>query len=140
MAIRTADAEWQGNLAEGSGHTRPGSDAFEGSCDFRSQMREGKGRIQRGCSAPRMRGASRRPGASTDECGLHRQTCPHNGESPFDERDGGWSIHRIDLDREASVVNVAKATFEEHAQTAKKNCLVSRALSGVDIHLLAKLL
>lgn len=43
MAIRTADAEWQGNLAEGSGHTRPGSDAFEGSCDFRSRMREGKG-------------------------------------------------------------------------------------------------
>ena len=28
MAIRTADAEWRGNLAQGSGHMRLGSGAF----------------------------------------------------------------------------------------------------------------
>jgi osmotically inducible protein OsmC len=57
----------------------------------------------------------------------------------FEERDGGWSIHRIDLDTEASISETA-AAFEEHAQNVKKNCPISRALSGVDLHLRAKLL
>ena len=35
---------------------------------------------------------------------------------------------------------VLNPVFEEHAQNAKKNCLISRALSGVDIHLRTKLL
>src|SRR6185437_6358428 len=43
MAIRTADAEWRGNLAQGSGHMRFGSGAFDGPYDFRSRMGEGKG-------------------------------------------------------------------------------------------------
>ena len=43
MAIRTADAEWRGNLAQGSGHMRLGSGAFDGPYDFRSRMGEGKG-------------------------------------------------------------------------------------------------
>jgi lipoyl-dependent peroxiredoxin len=58
----------------------------------------------------------------------------------FEERDGGWSIHRIDLETAASVSDVGAAAFEEQAQSAKKNSPVSRALSGVDIHLVAKLL
>lgn len=58
----------------------------------------------------------------------------------FEERDGGWSIRRIDLDTEASVSDVAAAAFEEQAQSAEKSCPVSRALSGADIHLRAKLL
>ncbi len=43
MAIRTADAEWSGNLAQGSGHMRLGSGAFEGPHDFRSRMGDGRG-------------------------------------------------------------------------------------------------
>jgi lipoyl-dependent peroxiredoxin len=57
----------------------------------------------------------------------------------FEERDGGWPIQRIDLDTEASISDMAAEAFEEHAQGAKKCCLFSRALSGVDIHLRAKL-
>jgi hypothetical protein len=43
MAIRTADAEWRGNLAQGSGYMRFGSGAFDGPYDFRSRMADGKG-------------------------------------------------------------------------------------------------
>ena len=43
MPIRTADAEWRGNLAQGSGHMRFGSSAFDGPYDFRSRMVEDKG-------------------------------------------------------------------------------------------------
>ena len=58
----------------------------------------------------------------------------------FESMTAGWSIHRINLETEASVSDVATAAFEEYAQSAKRNCPVSRALSGVDIHLQAKLL
>lgn len=43
MAIRTADAEWHGDLAKGSGRMRLGNGAFEGPYDFRSRMGEGRG-------------------------------------------------------------------------------------------------
>jgi hypothetical protein len=36
--------------------------------------------------------------------------------------------------------DLAAVAFEEYAQDAKNNCLVSRALSGVDIHLHSELL
>lgn len=49
-------------------------------------------------------------------------------------------IAAADLETEASIPGIDAATFEKHAQGAKKNCPVSRALSGVGIHLLAKLL
>ena len=41
MAIRTADAEWQGNLRDGQGKMRLGSGAFEGTYSFRSRMGDG---------------------------------------------------------------------------------------------------
>ena len=58
----------------------------------------------------------------------------------FEERDGGWSIQKIDLETEASISDMAAEAFEKRAQDAKKNCPISGALSGVDIHLRAKVL
>jgi osmotically inducible protein OsmC len=141
MAIRTADAEWRGNLAQGSGHMHVGSGAFEGPYDFRSRMGDSKGTnpeellgaAHAGCFSMAL--ALQLTNAGFTVKRIHRTAKVH-----FEERDGGWSIHRIDLDTEASVSDVAMAAFEEYAQSAKKNCPVSRALSGVDIPLQAKLL
>ena len=141
MAIRTADAEWRGNLAQGSGHMRLGSGAFEGSYDYRSRMGEGKGTnpeellgaAHAGCFSMALALQLTNAGCTVNR--IHTTARVH-----FEERDSGWSISRIDLDTEASVSDVAAAAFEEHAQSAKRNCPVSRALSGVDIRLLAKLL
>jgi organic hydroperoxide reductase OsmC/OhrA len=46
----------------------------------------------------------------------------------------------IDLDTEASISDMAAAALEEHAQNAKNNCPILRALSVVDIRLRAKFL
>jgi len=52
-----------------------------------------------------------------------------------------WQRARISLRTgKALRAPVLNPVFEEHAQNAKKNCLISRALSGVDIHLRTKLL
>lgn len=141
MAIRTADAEWQGNLAHGSGHMRLGSGAFDGAYDFRSRMADGNGTnpeellgaAHAGCFSMALALGLTNAGFAVKR--IHTTAKVH-----FEEREGGWSIHRIDLDTQASVSDIAGADFEKQAQSAKKNCPVSRALSGVDIRLVAKLL
>ncbi len=141
MAMRTAEAEWRGNLTEGKGHMRLGAGAYDGPYDFRSRMGDGAGTnpeellgaAHAGCFSMALALELSQAGATVEN--IHTKAKVH-----FDKQDGGWSIHRIDLKTEASVSDVSAALFEEHAQNAKKNCPVSRALSGVDIRLQAKLL
>ena len=144
MAIRTADAEWRGTLAQGAGHMRLGSGAFDGPYDFRSRMGDGKGTnpeellgaAHAGCYSMALALQLANAGLAVDR--IHTTAKVH-----FEEREGDWSIQRIDLNTEAWLSDVVisdatVATFAEQAQIAKKNCPVSRALSGVDIHLSAK--
>src|SRR2546422_11771584 len=42
MPTRKAEAEWKGNLAEGSGRLRVGSGAFDGPYSFKSRFEEGQ--------------------------------------------------------------------------------------------------
>jgi osmotically inducible protein OsmC len=141
MAIRTAGAEWRGNLAQGSGHMRFGSGAFDGPYDFRSRMGEGKGTNPEELLGAAHAGCfSMALALQLTNAGITVKSIHTTARVYFEEHDGGWSIHRIDLETEASVSEMATAAFEEQAQDAKKNCPISRVLSGVDIRLRAKLL
>lgn len=42
MPIRNAEAEWKGNLVQGSGRLKVGSGAFEGPYSFKSRLEEGQ--------------------------------------------------------------------------------------------------
>ena len=42
MPTRKAEAEWKGNLAQGSGTLKVGSGAFEGPYSFKSRFEEGE--------------------------------------------------------------------------------------------------
>src|SRR5712664_1956274 len=42
MAIRKAEAEWKGNLIEGSGRLKVGSGAFDGPYSFKSRFEAGQ--------------------------------------------------------------------------------------------------
>ena len=141
MAIRTADAEWRGNLAQGAGHMRLGSGAFDGPYDFRSRMGDGKGTnpeeligaAHAGCFSMALAAQLTQAGFTVDR--IHTKANVH-----FGQRDGGWSINRIDLETEAVVPSITASAFGEQAERAKSACPVSRALAGVDIRLTAKLL
>ena len=140
MAIRTSDAEWRGNPAQGSGHMRLGSGAFDAPYDFRSRMGDGKGTnpeellgaAHAGCFSMALSAQLTQAGFAVGR--IHTKAQVH-----FDQRAGSWSIHAIDLETDAVVPGISSADFEEQAQTAKQNCPVSRALAGVDIRLTAKL-
>ena len=51
----------------------------------------------------------------------------------------GFRIPKIELCTEADVPGIDEATFKQQAETAKKNCPVSKLLTGAEIALEAKL-
>jgi osmotically inducible protein OsmC len=51
----------------------------------------------------------------------------------------GFAIPRIELVTEAEVPNIDETKFREQAETAKRNCPVSKLLTGAEIALDAKL-
>ena len=119
---------------------RFGSGAFDGPYDFRSRMGEGKGtNPEELLGAVHAECFSMPLALKLTEAGVTVKNIHTTAKAHFEEGDGGWSIHRIDLDTEAWISDMS-AAFEEHAQNAKRNCPISRALSAVDIHLRAKLL
>jgi osmotically inducible protein OsmC len=57
----------------------------------------------------------------------------------LEKSDAGFSIPRIDLVTEAEVPRIDERAFQQQADTAKKNCPVSKLLAAAEITLSAKL-
>jgi len=141
MPTRTAEAEWKGNLAEGSGRLKVGSGAFDGPYSFKSRFEEG----QSATNPEELLGAAH-AGCFTMAliAQLSRErlvpTRIHTDAKVKLEKVGeAFTITRIDLDTEAEIPGVDDATFQKFANEAKQNCPLSKALAGTEIHLTAKL-
>jgi len=132
MAIRQADAEWKGTLREGSGHMALGSGSYKGPFSFVSRFEDGKGTnpeeligaAHAGCFSMALSAGLGRVGITPTS--IRTSSKVHLGTT-----DAGPTITRIELDVEGDVPGIDQATFQEHAETAKKTCIVSRALAGV---------
>lgn len=141
MPIRTAEAEWKGNLQEGGGKMKLGSGAYEGPFTFKSRMENGPG-----TNPEELIGAA--------HAGCFSMAFSHQlasaGHPPkrvytkaavkFEKTDSGFAITRIDLDTEGEVPGISEAKFLELAEAAKKGCPVSKALAGTEIALKARLI
>lgn len=57
----------------------------------------------------------------------------------FEKVGEGFQITKIDLETEAEVPGIEESVFQKHAEEAKANCPVSKALTGPEITLRAKL-
>ena len=142
MPIRTAEAQWLGNLREGDGTMKLQSGAYEGPYTFGSRFEEDKGSnpeeliaaAHAGCFSMQLSGVLTRAGFAP--------TRISTTASVHLERVGeGFSITRIDLNTEAEIPGIEDAQFQELAETAKKTCPISRALGAIeDIRVEAKLL
>jgi lipoyl-dependent peroxiredoxin len=53
----------------------------------------------------------------------------------FEKTDKGWGISRIELSTEGIVSGIDEPTFDRIAEDAKRNCPVSKALTGTQIKL-----
>jgi osmotically inducible protein OsmC len=73
--------------------------------------------------------------------GHHPQRISTTANVHLNKTDEGFRIQKIDLVTEAEVPGLDDATFQELAETTKKNCPVSVLLApGAEITLEAKLL
>src|SRR5256886_12352534 len=142
MPTRKAEAEWKGNLAEGSGRLNVGSGAFDGPYSFKSRFEEGQsatnpeellGAAHAGCFTMALTAQLSRAGITA--------TRIHTGARVKLEKVGEvFSITQIELETEAEIPGIDDPTFQKYALDAKQNCPVSKALAGTEIHLSAKLL
>jgi lipoyl-dependent peroxiredoxin len=140
MAVRTSEAEWQGNLAEGGGTMNLGSGAYQGRYSFKSRFESGTGTnpeeliaaAHAGCFSMALSHGLSQAGHTPKR--VHTMAKVH-----LDKAEGGFAITRIELDSEAEVPGIDEATFRQQAEAAKTNCPVSKVLAGAQITLNAKL-
>jgi osmotically inducible protein OsmC len=140
MAVRSAEAEWTGNLREGKGRVKLGSGAYEGEYSFVSRFEDGKGTnpeeligaAHAGCFSMALSAALTRAGLSPKR--IHTKAQVH-----LEKVGDAFEITRIELDTEAAVPGLDEKAFLEHAEGAKKGCPVSKALAGTKIELKARL-
>ena len=141
MPSRKAEAEWLGNLAEGSGRLKVGSGAFDGPYSFKSRFEEGEsatnpeeliGAAHAGCFTMALTAALSR--AQITPTRIHT-----NATVKLEKIGEAFSITGIALETEAEIPGIDDAAFQEYAKNAKQNCPVSKALAGTEISLVARL-
>jgi osmotically inducible protein OsmC len=132
MTIRESEARWQGSLKEGLGRLKLGSGVFEGAYSFPSRFENGPGTnpeeliaaAHAGCFTMALTAALGSAGHVPER--IRTIARVHLGATT-----AGPTITRIDLETDGAVPGLDEEKFREHAQAAKKGCLVSRALAGV---------
>lgn len=140
MALRKANAEWKGGLKGGNGNLSLGSGAFEGKYSFQSRFEEGTGTnpeelvaaAHAACFSMALSGALEGAGFSPESVKTEAQVSLTKG-------DGGFSINKIKLITQAKIPDISQEDFDKHAEGAKKNCPISKALAATNIELEAKL-
>ncbi|MBX5459941.1 MAG: OsmC family protein [Steroidobacteraceae bacterium] len=140
MATRQAHARWEGTLREGKGTVDFAGGHFNAPYSFQSRFGEGAG-----TNPEELLGAAHAScfamalSLALTEAGLKPRYVDATAHVTIAPKDGGFAITRSHLVCEADVPGTDNATFVKHAESAKANCPVSKALAGTDITLEAKL-
>jgi osmotically inducible protein OsmC len=142
MAVRKADAVWQGDLKEGQGTVRLGSGSFEGQYSFGSRFADGNpgtnpeelvGAAHAGCFSMAL-------SAGLGKAGFTPTRISTVAKVHIDKVGEGFKITKIELENETQVPGIDDAAFQEIAQKTKEGCPISQALAAVgEITLSAKL-
>lgn len=138
MAVRTSTAEWKGNLKDGAGTMKLGSGACEGPFTYASRFETGPGMnpeellgaAHAGCFSMFLAALLGKAGFVPQR--IATSATVHLGEGP--------TITLIELNTQAQVPNLTEEDLQKHAAEAKKNCPVSKALTGPKITLKVQLL
>ena len=141
MAIRTATAEWQGDLPSGSGSFSGASGQLQGAYSFESRFTDSGGTnpeelvaaAHASCFSMFLAGVLSDGGNAPESIRTEAKVqILKDGE--------GFTVTRIDLATVGRVAGVDDAGFQQAAQIAKENCPISKALGAVpEINLDAKL-
>ncbi len=140
MAVRHAEAVWDGNLRKGKGTMKLGSGAFEGAFSYASRFEEGTGTNPEELVGAAHAGCfSMFLSAVLGDAGYDPKRIHTRATVRLEQVDGAPWITKIHLDCEADVPGVDEKTFAEQVEASKTGCPVSKALKGVEISVEAKL-
>lgn len=132
MAIRKAEATWNGTLKEGNGRMKAASGLFDVPYSFRTRFEEEPGSNPEELIGAALAGcfsmflAAQLTDAGFPPNQVHTRSNVHLGRD-----DAGPLIEKLVLTTQADVPNVDQDKFEELVNVSKKNCPISRALANV---------
>ena len=138
MPIRTAKANWEGNLKDGQGNLKLGSGAFEGKYSFGTRFEgapgtnpeELLGAAHAGCFSMALASA-------LAKAGHQPQSIETSAAVHLDKLESGFAIAKIVLTTRGVVPGISAQEFDRFAEDTKKGCIVSRALAAVPMELQA---
>ncbi len=136
----TGHAKWTGDIKGGEGTIDTGSGAVAGSYSAASRFSDGKG-----TNPEELIGASHAACFSMaltlilGEAGHEPESVETTAKVHLRQKDGGYEINKIELETEGTVPGIDEDDFVKHAETAKRECPVSKALAGPEITLEARL-
>ena len=140
MPTRKAEATWNGDLKNGKGQMSFGSGAYKGSYSFKSRFEDGTGTNPEELIGAAHAGCySMALSADLAEAGFAPESVTTHADVTLEIVDGNPAITTIVLSVKAQISDIEEEKFMEFAEGAKKNCPVSKALSGVNIKLNASL-
>jgi osmotically inducible protein OsmC len=125
MRTNTASAKWRGTLWEGNGQMKLPHVSKEITYTAKSRFEDGEG------SNPEELIAAGK--------GYQPKLVSTEARVTILKKEEGFTITKSELKTSAEVPDISEETFMELAETAKKNCPVSRALASVEITLEASL-
>src|SRR5687767_973837 len=131
MAVRFAQAVWEGPLREGKGTMKMASRAYEGAYSYSSRFEEGTGTnpeeliaaAHAGCFSMALSGDLGRAGYTP----VRIET---TAKVHLNKTDSGFRITNIHLETVAEVPGIERDEFQRLAEQAMRNCPVSQALAG----------
>src|SRR5262245_28330066 len=140
MPERASTAIWEGDIMVGKGTMTIGSGAWTGPYSFKSRFEDGAGTnpeeliaaAHAGCYSMALSGALTRNSTPP-------QKIETKAKVDLRKEEAGFKITAIHLTTTAKVPGIDAAKFQEIAETAKKNCPVSKVLAAAEISLDAKL-
>jgi osmotically inducible protein OsmC len=141
MKLHKAHAVWKGGLKDGEGVLETGSGALKGTYDVGSRFADGNtttpeeliGAAHAGCFSMAL-------SKVLSDDGHEPRSIETDAEVKLNTpEDGEPAIEQIRLTTNADVPGIDQKTFLRHAESSRENCVVSRALRGVEIQLEAKL-
>lgn len=140
MPVRNAEAEWKGDLQHGNGEIKLESGAFQGDYSFATRFEDGNGtNPEELIGAAHASCFSMALSADLASNGYEPESVHTSADVHLEKAGDGFEISRIELNCEARVPGLNESAFQKHAEEAKKNCPVSKVLSGTSISLNANL-
>ena len=119
MPIRTASAQWQGNLTEGAGTVRTGKGGLSGNYSFKSRFEEGEGTNPEELIAAAHAGCfSMAFSKALADAGSTATSVETTAKVHLDKTDAGMTVTRIDLETVGQVPGIDEAEFQKLAEAA----------------------